>query len=302
VPINTGEDVSAACGKGENVKVFGPDFPVGLPDSFSDIATGDNSGRSTGAGAPPRSGAPAPATDAAALRAVIDDSLQLLPEPRVGEKIPASALPPEAQVLFTEAQMAMGSFARTRLFLEQVITANPADAQFSAPAMESILSPDANTAAGRAVQQLLQNGANLGAASGQGGGPQMLIIARDAMTGALYRLQTPLAGAEVFRPAPGDLLTLYWAGLSMQGPLRGLYLRHERSGDGLLLADLGSLARSWQSRLKALLQAGVLFLLIIGALVGLAVLAGMSSDLSETLVVSALILGALGYLLFLSLR
>jgi phage tail protein X len=237
------------------------------------------------------------------VRTAIDDSLALLPEPRVGERIPSSALPPEVQVLFNEAQMAMGSFGRTRLFLEQVITANPANAQFSPTVMESILLPDASTVPGHAVQQMLQLGAEPAAmTAAPSGGPQMLIIARDAMTGELYRLQAPLAGTEIFRPAPGDLLTLYWAGLSMQGPLRGLYLRHERSGDGILLADLGTLARSWQNRVKGLLQAGFLFLLILGGLVGLAVLAGLSSDLSETLAVAALILGVLGYLLFAGLR
>lgn len=287
------------------MKVSGPEFPVGLPDPLSDIATGDSSGRPATPGAPARSAATAaaPLSDPAIFRAAVDDSLQLLPEPRVGERIPPSALPPEAQVLFNEAQMAMGSFGRTRLFLEQVVTANPAGPQVSASVMESILSPDASTLSGRAVQQMLQNGANPGALAAQAaGGPQMLIVARDAMTGEVYRLQAPLAGAEFFRPAPGDLLTLYWAGLSMQGPLRGLYLRHERSGDGLLLADLGSLARSWQSRLKALFQAGFLFLLIVGVLVGLAVLAGLSRDTSETLAVVSLILSALGYLLFLGLR
>ncbi len=288
------------------MKVFGPDFPINLPDALSDIATGDSSGgnaaeTATTARTPL---APSQSAETVALTSLPDISLQLLPEPRAGEKIPAAALPPEVRVLFNEAQMAMGTFARTRLFLEQIVTANPENALFSASAMESILNPDRSTATGRAVQQLLQNGAVAGAAatSPGAGGPQMLIVARDAMTGELYRLQKPLSGAEFFRPAPGDLLTLYWAGLSMQGPLRGVYLRHERSGDGLLLADLGSLARSWQSRLKALLQAGVLFLLIFGVLVALAVLAGLSSDISETMAVASLILAALGYLFFLGLR
>jgi len=287
------------------VKVFGPEFPIGLPDTVTEIATGSSTGGQSSAVVPaPRATGAAGSTSPAVLLDGPDISLQLLPPPGVGEKIPASALPPEARVLFTDAQMAMGTFGRTRLFLDQVLTATPGTAAFSPSVMQAVIGPDTTTVTGHAVQQLLQNGGDPGAlnAGKAADGPQMLLIVRDPMTGERYRLQAPVQGATGFRPAPGDLLTLYWAGLSMEGPLRGLYLRHDRSGDGLLLADLTGLARSWRKRILGLIQAGLLFLLIVGVFLGLAIVAGMSSDSSESLTAATLILGSLLFLLYLGVR
>lgn len=287
------------------MKVFGTDFPISLPDSISDIATGDRSPNSSSGGpVNPATTSAASASSAATVRSGPDISLALLPSPNVGEKIPASALPPEAKVLFTEAQMAIGSFGRTRMFLEQMMTATPGSPLFSPTVMQAVILPDASTAPGHAVQQLLQHGGDAGAliAGKSADGTQMLLIVRDAISGERYRLQAPLNGSVPFRPAPGDLLTLYWAGLSMEGPLRGLYLRHDRSGDGVLLADLSGLARSWRRRVFSLLQAGLLFLVLIGAFLGLAILAGMSSDVSESLTAAGLILGSLLFLLYLGSR
>lgn len=288
------------------MKVWGSEFPVNLPASASEMAPQASSGESsTPVSAPSATSAPA-STEAVTTATLADISLALSPQPSVQENIPASALPPEARVLFTEAQMAMGTFGRSRFFLEQMLTANPGSAFFGASAMQAMLGPDGSTLSGHAVQQLLQMGAlsetvaSLPAKATEA--PQVLLIVRDALTGERFRLQAPRENTPSFQPVPGDLLTLYWAGLSMEGPLGELYLRHDRSGDGLLMADLSGLAISWRSRLRNLFQAGLLFLAIVGVFLGLVVLAGTTSDSTEALTVASLIIGSLCFLLYLGLR